>query len=510
MKMLFLRRIAGWIILPTLFTSLSAQVEAAIRLPKIIGDHMVLQCDQKAPIWGWAEPHERVTVQLGGQTLEATAADGGKWSLQLESLAVNSKPMTMTVRGSSGSTVTVNDILVGEVWVGSGQSNMVMEAPFDRRKDPPPTMRIFQVAQNHSHQLLDDVDGQWSVASTESLAKFSWVMYGFGKNLHEALHVPVGLVQSTWGGTPIQGWMPARTFTESPLLAADLKLINDANAEFDQLTKDFAAKRQTASKGQTTPSPSVAEPRHPFSNPGSWPGYPTILYNAMIHPLSPYGIRGFLWYQGENNVFDTKPEIYGVRMKAMIDAWRARWNQPTLPFYFVQLPPFHYTTTNDPLSLTKLWQGQVDVLKMVSDTAIAPTMDLGDINDIHPWKKDEVGERLSLIALRQTYGRTELTSCGPIYDSHVVEAGQIRVRFRDVGSGLISRDRQPLTWFQLAGDGQTFVDAAAEIASNDTVVVKCLQVPKPIAVRFGWNNVAQPNLANGEGLPALPFSTIRW
>ncbi len=502
-----------WILLSTFVAVVAAtgarQTTAAVRLPHLIGDHMVLQCGKQVPLWGWAEPGERITITLGDQTITSAADDSGKWSASLEPLAASPEPRQLTFRGSSGSTVTVADILVGEVWIGSGQSNMVMELPADRRKSPPPTIRVFHVAMQHALQPVDDVDGEWVIASFDSLAKFSWVFFEFGRNLHEALHVPVGLIQSTWGGTPIQGWTPASAFVGEPLLAEDLNSINNANAEYEQALKQYEAGRTARQKTPAAATTAPARPQHPFSNPGAWPGHPTILYNAMIHPLAPYAIRGFLWYQGENNVFDARPEIYGTRMKAMIGSWRALWGQNDLPFYYVQLPPFHYKTAKLPLSLTRLWRGQIDALDMVPNTAMAPMMDLGDVNDIHPGKKDEVARRLSLIALNQTYGQRDIVCSGPMYESHVIESARIRVRFKCVGSGLISRDQRPLTWFQLAGDDGNFLDADAKI-DGDSVLVSSPQISKPSAVRFGWSNIAEPNLANKEGLPPLPFSTQRW
>lgn len=507
---LFRRRRTCWAMIVVAVATWQSQAGAAVRLPRIISDHMVLQCDHRAPIWGWADPHERVTVEIAGQTAGAIADVAGRWLVCLEPLPASREPLEMTVRGADNGALTVRDILIGELWLGSGQSNMVMELPADRRQSPPATIRVFKVAQTHAVEPSEEIEGQWFVATPDSLASFSWVLYVFGRELHDDLQVPVGLVQSTWGGTPIQAWMPAAAFAGEPLLADDLKIIDSARADFDQAKRDFAAGRDVTAKESAAEGAAPAEPQHPFSHPGDWPGYPTVLYNAMIHPLAPYRIRGFLWYQGETNVFDKRPEIYGIRMKAMISAWRNRWGQEGLPLYFVQLPPFHYKTTNDPYSLTKLWQGQLDSLDIVSSTEIVPTMDLGEINDIHPARKDEVGKRLARIALHQTYGHKKLAFRGPRYDAHGMEGGSMRVRFRDVGSGLTSRDGRPLTWFQIAGEDGTFVDAQAVVAGSDVVVVSSPKVATPIAVRFGWSNVAQPNLANHEGLPALPFSTERW
>ena len=504
------RRVASWVTIAVTVATSPSEAVAAVRLPMIFSDHMVLQCDQRAPVWGWADPRERVTVEIAGQTAVTVADDAGRWLVRLEPLSASREPLKMTVRGSDNSALTLCDVLVGELWLGSGQSNMVMQLPADRRQNPPKTIRVFNVAQNHAVAPLEDVDGQWSVATPESLASFSWILYVFGRELEDALQIPVGLVQSTWGGTPIQAWTPASAFAGEPLVAGDLKLIDSANAGFNKAKRDFAVQRNGTAKEPDAEGTTPAAPQHPFARPGDWPRYPTILYNAMIHPLAPYGIRGFLWYQGENNVFDKRPEIYGVRMKAMIRAWRDRWGQEDLPFYFVQLPTFHYKTTNDPYSLTKLWQGQLDALDTVSSTEIVPTMDLGDVNDIHPARKDEVGKRLARIALHQTYGRRELAIRGPRYVGHVMEEGVIRVRFCNVGSGLTSRDGRSLTWFQIAGEDGTFVDAVAEVAGSNVVLVSSPNVSKPIAVRFGWSNIAEPNLANDEGLPALPFSTKRW
>jgi len=475
---------------------LGPSARAEVRLPKIFGEHMVLQGDRPVPIWGWAAPGERVTVLVQGQQGEAVADVHGRWSLKLAPLKPGLAPHNFIVRGSTGSQIRYGDVLIGEVWLGSGQSNMVMELPADRRQNPPSTIRVFKAAMKHATEPQEDVDGGWVVATTESLAPISWVLYLFGKEIHDELQVPVGLVQSTWGGTPIQAWTPVDAMADEPELANDHRLVEWANSA-------YAAARAEASPGSPPPV-------HAFANPGQWPGFPAVIYNAMIHPLGPYAVRGFLWYQGENNVSDTKPENYCVRTKAMVSGWRNRWGQESLPFYFVQLPPFHYDNTKNPYSLTKLWQGQQDALGLTPGTAMIPTTDVGDPNDIHPMKKDEVAHRLASLALHNDYGRTELVASGPMYDSHHVDGSTIRVRFKGVGSGLVNHDDDELTWFEIAGSDGNFVEATARIDGLDAVVASSPAVADPKDVRFGWRNVAQPNLFNKEGWPAFPFSTVRW
>lgn len=494
MKRIALAMIWCWV------AAFAAQAMAAIRLPHIIADHMVVQCGKEIPIWGWADAGEQVTVTLGDRRIKTSADTNGKWRVNLKPIASSDQPLQMTIAGASGPPRIVKDILAGEVWLGSGQSNMVMEVPADSRRDPPSSIRLFLAKKNHALEPLDDLEGTWAVASFDSLAPFSWVLFAFGRDLQEQLHLPIGLIQTTWGGTPIQAWIPADGFEGVPQLKDDLDLIKRSNAQYRQAMIEFR---------QRSATPDVGPPQHAFAKPGDWPGCPTVLYNAMIHPLAPYAIRGFLWYQGENNVLDTKAEDYSYKLRAMIGSWRRIWARDDLPFYYVQLPPFHYQTTNDPLKLTRLWQAQSDVLDMVGNTAMAPTMDAGDINDIHPGKKDIVAWRLAQIALSKTYGQSGIICSGPRYKSHEIDGSVVRVQFRDVGGGMISRDGKPLNWFQIAGEDLRFVDAAAEI-EGDTVVVRSPEVPKPTDVRFGWANVAEPNLANKEGWPAIPFSTKRW
>jgi sialate O-acetylesterase len=470
---------------------LAPQAPAAIRLPNIFGDHMVLQCGKNVPIWGKADAGEEITIELAGQQVKAKADEKGDWSVKLQSLKPTGTPQKMTVYGSSGSSVTVHDILIGEVWLGSGQSNMVLELPEDHRRDPPATIRVFQVTMRFSRDPVD-VQGKWVVPTNESLAKFSWVLYQFGRDLEQELHTPIGLIQSSWGGTNIETWMPRDAFDNEPALAGDLNYIHSTEMKYEQ-----------EMKAHTSTQPSAPPLPHPFDHPGPWPCIPSIVYNAMIDRIAPFALRGFIWYQGENNVQEGGVDFYDIRMKRMIEAWRNRWSDE-LPFYFVQLPPFNYKNTNDPRRLTHMWAAQVRVLERVKNTAMAPTLDLGDLLDIHTRIKDPIARRLADIAMAREYGEPDRVHAGPMYDSCTIEGEKIRVKLKTNGSGLMSRDGKPLTWFEIAGANGDFVSANAEI-EGDTIVVSNISVQNAVAVRFAWQNIAQPNLANKEGWPATPF-----
>jgi sialate O-acetylesterase len=447
--------------------------EAAIKLPAIIGNNMVLQRDEPLPIWGWDAPDTKVTVTIGETSVTATADGQGKWQVQLPAMPAGG-PHTMTIAGTDS--VKLENILVGEVWLCSGQSNMEwsVNASLNAQQEiaaaDHPQIRHIKISHVPADKPQDDVASSgWQLSSPQTAGGFTATGYFFARHLQEQLNVPVGLIGSNWGGTRIEPWTPPVGFGAVPAL----KDIADNLDKFPSKNPDGSLNHQT----------------------------PLALYNGMIAPLVPYGIRGALWYQGESN--NGEGMLYSEKMKALIAGWRALWNKPELPFYFVQLAPFRYG--GSPESLPGIWEAQVATLS-VPNTGMAVTVDISDIKDIHPKNKQDVGKRLALWALAKLYGKNDLVFSGPLYKSMTVEGNKIRLAFDHVGGGLSSRDGQPLTWFTIAGEDKNFVPAKAEI-DGATVVVSADNVAQPVAVRFGWHQEAEPNLSNKEGLPASPFRT---
>ncbi|RMG39030.1 MAG: 9-O-acetylesterase [Planctomycetota bacterium] len=455
----------------------SSAVRADVRLPHVFSDHMVLQRDKPIPVWGWDDPGAKVVVQLGDAKAEAKADANGRWSVQLPARAAGG-PLELTVKGTTEA--VFDDVLVGEVWLCSGQSNM--EWPVSRAMNAQqeiaaanyPRIRHIKIPHRPADKPQDDVpsDG-WQVCSPKTVGAFTAVGYFFARHLHKELDgVPIGLIGSNWGGTRIEPWTPPEGFKQVPAL----KNIADRLDQFPEKRGDRIVHQS-----------------------------PLALYYGMIHPLIPYGIRGALWYQGESN--NGEGMLYHEKMKALIYGWRTVWNMPEMPFYFVQLAPFRYR--GNPLALPGIWEAQLATLRKVPHTGMVVTVDIATVNNIHPPNKQEVGRRLALWALAKTYGRKGIVYSGPLYREHKREGHAIRIFFDHVGSGLVSRDGKPLTHFQIAGADKTFHDAKAEI-DGETVVVSSPEVPEPVAVRFAWHQEAQPNLSNKEGLPASPFRTDSW
>jgi sialate O-acetylesterase len=508
-----------------LFCILTLDLAAQVRLPAVIGDHMVLQQDKPVTIWGWAGKGEAVTVLFNGQEKKAVTPADGKWRVVFDALKAGDTPLEMTVRGAKGPALSVKDILVGEVWVCSGQSNM--EMPFtwlaipspDVIRADNPRMRLFLVPKRTADMPQEDVAAKWEPCSPDSVRGFSMVAYYYGLELHKRLGVPVGLIDSAWGGTMIEPWTPPIGFAAVPEVKPILEKQAARYAEYkDTLAKALPgletwARDTRKALAAKTAAPIGAKPDLP-ANPFDNPQAPTTLYNGMIHALTPFAIRGAIWYQGESNRNDGL--LYAKKMEALIGGWRTAWQLGDFPFYFVQLAPFEYGYSRetpvvdipDFVRLPLIWEAQMNALR-IPNTGMAVITDIGDLKDIHPTNKKDVGYRLSLWARAKAYGEKTLVYSGPLYASMTVDGTLIRLAFDDVGGGLVASDGQPLKWFEIAGEDRVFYKAEAEIA-GDTVVVWSPRVPAPKAVRFGWHQLAVPNLANKEGLPASPFRTDKW
>ena len=458
---------------------------ADVRLPQVIGSHMVLQRDMPCPIWGWANPGEQVIVTFAGQEQSAKADADGKWSVKLQPMKANAQPQTMTVQGNN--TLKLDDVLVGEVWLCSGQSNMEWSVAASSNPQEEasaanhPRIRHIKIQHRPAEKPESDVPPTtWQLCSPQTVPGFTAVGYFFGRQLMTDLDVPVGLIGSNWGGTRIEPWTPPVGFQQTPAL----KDISDKLDSFPQ-------KMQQKDKSDPPKVTTVINHQSPLA-----------LYNGMIHPLVPFAIRGAIWYQGESN--NGEGMLYFEKMKALIAGWRSVWNNPKMPFLFVQLAPYKYGN-GDPTRLAAIWEAQTAALS-IPNTGMAVTVDIGNTKDIHPKNKQDVGRRLALWALANTYGKSGIVYSGPLFKQLTVEGNKARLSFDHVGGGLVSRNDKPLTHFQVAGADMAFVPAEAKI-DGPTVVVSSDKVAAPVAVRFAWDQEAEPNLSNKEGLPASPFRT---
>ncbi len=495
-------------------------VYAEVTLPRVIGSNMVLQRDMEVPIWGWASTGEEIKVNLSTEdegaesvfSTTVTAGAEGNWQTKLPAMSAGG-PYKLRVTGSN--TLELTNILFGEVWVCSGQSNMQWSVSASKDSEAEiaaanyPNIRLFYVPRVPSGLLQNDVEADWYETNPETIANFSAVAYYFGRKLYKNLDVPIGLINTSWGGTRIEPWTPPVGFAGIPALESISKEIQEAHETYrqqlPQKMKDIEAWIAETRKALETEARLTQMPdnRHSLRHQAR----PTGLYNGMVHPLVPYAIRGALWYQGESNLRDGMR--YHEKMKALINGWREVWGQGDFPFYFVQLAPFNYGGRNaSPFFLPQIWEAQAATLS-VPNTGMAVTTDIGNLRDIHPRNKQDVGRRLALWALAKTYGREDVTYSGPLYKSMEIEGNTIRLSFDSVGSGLMARGEKPLTWFEIAGEDKQFVEAQAVI-DGDTIIVSSDTVANPVAVRFGWHQSAEPNLVNKEELPASPFRTHPW
>ncbi len=447
-----MQRLCALSFIVTIFAFAAAGVQtlhADIRLPAIINSHMVLQRDKPISIWGWAEPGEAVTVCLDDNTSATKADEDGAWHIKLNPLKADGETHRLIVRGNN--TIELEDILVGEVWVGSGQSNMAwpMSATHDGKQSiataKHSAIRLFHIPDVQIKEPNNDVKAEWKPSTPASVQQFSEVLYYFGKKLHEELNVPVGLINSSRNGSFIAQW----TIT-------------------DERSGD--------------------------------------LYNEMIAPLQPLAIRGAIWYQGETNVLMKDGFRYYDKMEALIRGWRRTWKQK-IPFYYVQIAP--WSGDYGVGQLPALWEAQVASLKIPGTGMVVTTDLVEDITSIHSSNKSAVGHRLARWALAKTYRKEGLVYSGPLYKSMQIEGDRIRIWFAHADGGLDSSDGKPLTEFKIASADNRFVKAQADIV-GETLVVHADEVAEPVHVSFGWRNNASPNLINKTGLPASPFRTNNW
>jgi sialate O-acetylesterase len=491
-----MKHVMKWLMVGLLVTTTVRGLEVA----SVFTDHMVLQQEMEVPVWGSAKPGETVDVAFADQKKTTTADAKGKWMARLSPLKASVKPDILTIRSASGEK-KISDVLVGEVWIASGQSNMAMRlaasAGTAESKAPNPLVRLLSVPLHPASAPLDSIDASWQTSEAGNLGSFSAVAYFFAKHLAETRKVPIGIINSSVGGTPARAWTPREVMANDPRLKHQTDRIDAEMKKYDPVQaerqyREALAKHQEAiakapeRKRPQTPKPPVS----PDINQQS----PCTLYNGMIAPLVPMAIRGAIWYQGEA---DSKASAeYRIIFPAMIQSWRKAFGHE-LPFLFVQIAPHENMSP-------EIRDAQLFAWRTVPNTAMAVITDYGDPTNIHPKDKEPVGTRLALAARALTYGE-KIEYSGPVFDKLKLDENRAILTFQHVGDGLEAKGGV-LTGFEISGNGKDFVPAEASI-QGDTVVVTCAEVAKPVAVRFGWANVPITNLFNKNGLPATPFMT---
>ncbi|MDP4625964.1 MAG: hypothetical protein NWT08_12585 [Akkermansiaceae bacterium] len=480
-------RLFRFLLIPLLAIAANGQT---LRVSGLFSDNMVLQRETEAPVWGWADPGEKVVVtgSWNKKSVDAVAADDGKWTATLETPKAGG-PYEIKVK-SVDKEISLKNILCGDVWICGGQSNMqwkmrgfgLEQFAEDVKKANYPEIRFCTLPQTLALEPQPDTKAPWKVCNPKTVLDFSAVGYFFGSRIHQEIGVPIGLISSNKGGSSAQAWIREQTLREKfPVFSGTLDT--------------YPAKSKKAGALVNPKSP-----EHKGLNVQS----PSLLYNSMIEPLAPFAMKGVIWYQGESNMED--PIQYRILFPAVIEEWRSLWKQGDFPFYFVQIAPFQYKGSKYPAALLR--EAQTMSLS-VPKTGMAVTMDVGAADNIHPKEKKPVGERLALLALARTYGKSEIVDSGPMYREMKVEGDQIRLGFDHSDGGLTTDDEKELRHFTIAGSDKVFHPATATIDRN-TVVVGSDKVSHPKAVRFGWGNADDTNFINKEGLPSPSFRTDDW
>lgn len=490
----------------------AAPAGATVKAAALFTDNAVLQRNVSVPVWGTASDGEKVSVRIQGQNMSTVAKDG-RWMVKLNPLKAGG-PFTMIISGPENS-IQVHNVAVGEVWICSGQSNMqfalssASNATEAIAASSDKMLRLFSVPLQGTDDPLPDVASAWQVAGPQTTPGFTAVGYFFGRDLRKALGVPVGLINTSYGGTPAQGWTRTAYLREDSLLKELYqdrynKAVTDYAAAMQQYQRQMAEyeKQVQAAKDAGQPAPNA--PAQPW-NPAAYVGRPGALYNAMISPLIPYAMKGAIWYQGEANAGEAW--VYTRLLSCMINCWRKDWNQGDFPFLIVQLAPF-MKIQPDPVasSWAELREAQNMTARKVGKSAVAVITDVGEENDIHPRKKEPVGGRLALAARAIAYGE-KLVYSGPELKSMKVSGSEAVLTFKSVGKGLVAKGGGDLTGFAICGADGKFVNAQAKIQGKDKIIVSSSSVSKPAAVRFGWADYPVVNLFNSEDLPATPFRT---
>lgn len=484
-----------------LLLATTAPLWAEVTLAPLFRDHAVVQRDQPLPVWGSADPGEEVVVTLGSRRGRATADATGYWLVRLEPLPASGEPLELVAAGRN--TIRVRDVLVGDVWLLSGQSNMEWPVRLAANADAElaaaddPRIRHFTTERAIAHRPLAQAHGSWQPATPETAAHFSAVGYFFARELRAEVDVPIGLLHSSWGGTPVEAWLPPAPLEIYPVRRLAAEHVAVALARFArQLREHEEAMIAWRQAGAVPPAP----------NPPWVPGpeiAPGVLYNGMIAPHVPAALRGVLWYQGEANA--DLPESYETLFRALITSWRGAFQQPDLPFLWVQLANWAGGNAAG-TDWARLRDAQTATLAL-PHTGQAVAIDIGDPEDIHPRNKQEVGRRLARIALAEVYGRP-VPFQGPVYRSMERLGPALRLAFAHA-EGLRGADGQPPQGFEIAGSDGVFHPAEARVEGT-AVVVQSPTVPDPVAVRYAWRNSPAATLYNRHGLPAVPFRTDDW
>jgi len=494
---------------------LSSELRGELTLHPLIGDHADIQWDEPFPVIGKADPDSEVVVKWQGKEFKVKAGADGKWSVRLDPSPANEKGQTLKVASGTNS-IEVFDIVIGEVWLASGQSNMewklkqigAQSAEAETAEDP--LLRLVGISHSPAHDPSESLKSSWNLTTKGSALNFSAVGYFFGRELRRDLNVPVGVIQSAVGGTPAEAWTPLEFLKSDPAFS---KPVNDrdeypnwypnlvAKYERDELAYNLEVKE--AEKTGAKPPKKPRAPHAPDKN----PNLASVLWNGMIHPLVPYPIRGVIWYQGESNAY--RAEVYEKLLTGMIGSWRKAWGLGDFPFLIVQLADFNYNEEGAGaagIKWAQLRDAQSGVVEHVPQTGLAVTLGLGDPENIHPNRKMEVGERLALWAKKIAYGK-DVVCQGPVFDSVKYSGGEATVSFRPLTGGLKSSDQKEVGGFAVAGSDKQFKPALGKIEKNQ-VILKSAEVANPTFVRYAWcNRSADANLTDESNLPARPFRT---
>ncbi len=513
---------------------------AALRVPAIIGEHMVLQAGNHTPIYGWADPGESVTVSVGDAREACTAGANGQWQVVFTDLKASCDPVRVSIAGSN--TLTYQDVLIGDVWLCSGQSNMALPLRRVLGRDGKnlqglgqanePQLRLFKLPKETMLEPQADCKGGWALCTPAEAREFSALGFFFGREIQRAEKIPVGLINACRGGSSCQMWTSMDGLQSEPELANYLKAIVAAKAEYPQLKADYLKSKEATARWPETlkhwetenakalreGKPIPAKPPEPpakLARPEGmdpWEDHvmtlPTVLFNSMIAPLIPFGIKGAIWYQGEGNADEW--DLYRTLFPAMVRDWRKRWACGDFPVYTVQLSSYRPPRAEPGESNWAAFREvQAQLQTIVPNSGMAVSVDIGNPNDIHPLSKAELGHRLALVALARTYGHS-LEYSGPVYEHMKIVDGTIHLHFTQVGGGLTAKGGEPLRRFAIAGADKKFVWADARIVGH-TLVVSSPLVPAPVALRYAWDiNPDGCNLFNSADLPASPFRTDNW
>ena len=505
-----------------LVMAMCLRASADVRLPNIFGDNMILQQKTDNAVWGFAEPGEKVTVNASwGAEASVLTDKNGRWKVLLKTPGYGTG-YSLTVKGKNA--LTVRNVAMGEVWLCAGQSNMGwrLSAVFDGAKDAAsanyPNLRIFRSERKHSHQPQEDCVAKWAPCAPDSAATCSAVSFYFARKLHQELKIPIGIVVQPYAGTPIEGWMPREIQMNDPRTRKDVEETDKISAAYDitQAKKQLERAMQRWKQGERRGKPVLRTP-------GNWGHqYPGNIFNGMIHPVRPYGIRGAIWYQGERNAKDVPQALnYRRQLTLLINYYRSSWHELSggnvakdFPFYFTQLPSWTPAQEKPVEHLEAAWAVNREMMRLVAsevpDTGMAVSIDTGDVIALHPKNKKPIGLRHAYLALKQVYGK-DIVANGPLFKKQTIKGNQINLEFDAVGSGLMTARPGKMNSFAIAGKDRKWHWADAKI-KEDAVVVSSTEVSIPVAVRYAWAmNPSQRNLLyNKEGLPASPFRTDSW